>query len=116
MFVSIKHKEYLGYNSKINLYECKFELTDSEFRTVVVLGSVRGDAGWRGLLLADVGIIISEYSKRNLNVAANLIKLIISYKEKYNWSINAQLNCYREYQPLFTKEIEEELQKYLTLI
>src|ERR1700743_33070 len=116
MFVSIKNIKYLGVEPGTKAYKYEFELTDSEFRTVVVLGSVRGDAGWRGLLLADVGIIISEYSKRNLNVAANLIKLIISYKEKYNWSINAQLNCYREYQPLFTKEIEEELQKYLTLI
>src|ERR1700742_708322 len=112
MFVSIKKKKFLGLNSKTELYEYEFELTDSEFGTVVT----RAESAGEGAFADDVGIIISEYSKRNLNVASNLMKLIIFNERKYNWSINAQLNYYRKYQLLFSKEIEEELQKYLVLV
>jgi hypothetical protein len=97
---------------KIIKYYCpEYELTDSEFGTV--LGVHESDVGyWGGICAA----VIREYSKRNLNVAANLaIALVFQHKQDPYWSIQQMMDDNRRYNPLFP-QYEEDIQKYLVLL
>ena len=62
------------------------------------------------------GAVINEYSKRNLNVAANLVKLLAIHKVAVGWSFEQQIKWWTLDQPLFTPELKAELDKYLALI
>ena len=105
MLIDIQFKRYLGYNKKTKLYSYEFDITDSEFGSVVCVGE--------GVV---VGAVIAEYSKRKLNVAANLVKLLLLYKRRNGWEIATQIEWWQEDQPLFTPELKAEVDKYITLI
>jgi hypothetical protein len=102
MFQSIRCTKYLDYDEKTKLYNFEFELTDSEFGTVVCADPGAG-AG------PDTGAVISEYKKRGLDVKTNLLKLFEFYRDQYNWSIKYQIEWGKKYQPLF-KEYENQFE------
>ena len=112
MLIDIQFKRELGYNKKTKIHSCEYELTDSEFGSVAGVGTgLDGPVGVAGV----VGAVIAEYGKRNLNVAANLIKLLLLYKRRNGWEIASQIGWWQEYQPLFTPELKAEVDKYLVL-
>ena len=113
MLTNIKCTRYLGYDAATKLYSYEYELTDSEFGAVLVAGADDGVGAATG---AGVAAVISEYSKRNLNVAANLVKLLLLCKQRYDWEIATQIKWWQLYQPLFTAELKAELDKYIALL
>jgi hypothetical protein len=109
VFQSITYTRNLGYNATTKLYSYEFELVDSDFGKVVV------GAGAVGVAVASASAVMQEYSKRNLNVAANLIRYFKYQEKKCGWSIAGQIFWAEQYQPLFTPQLKQELQKYLIL-
>jgi hypothetical protein len=114
MFQSIEYKGCRGYNVATKLYQYEYELTDSDFGKVVAVVVAGGVAG--ATVLAVAGVVIQEYSKRKLNVAANLFRCFRHQEKKYGYSIAQQIAWAEEWQPLFTPQIKAELDKYLILI
>jgi hypothetical protein len=110
MFISYKYKQYLGRKDSKHTWE--YELTDSEF------GTVSGAAEMNCILYPVImGVaIIQEYSKRNLNIAANLVMAFVWFNKLYpNWSIREMIDDNKKYNPLFPP-YEKDLQKYLVLL
>jgi hypothetical protein len=108
MFVSYNYKKYSGY--KDGRYIWEYELTDSEFGIVPVIRA--GVSRNVDVVIA----IIQEYTKRNLNVAANIVASFVWYnKLNPNWSIQTLIYHNRQYNPLFS-QYEKDLQKYLVLL
>jgi hypothetical protein len=112
MFISYELKKYLDLKNG----ECylEYQLIDSEF------GTVSGICGMVSLIYGGaievVVAVIQEYSKRNLNVAANLaIALIWWWKQYPRWSIQQLIDDNKRCNPLF-KQYEEDLRKYLALL
>src|ERR1700722_19061623 len=115
MFRSIRNK-YLGYNAATKLYSYEYELIDSDFGKVVVVGvEIAGSTIADGGTVAAGSVVIQEYNKRKLNVAANLIRCFKYHEKEYGWSIAEQIAWTEVYQPLFTPKLKADLQKYLTL-
>ena len=110
MFQSYTYKEYLGYKDGKHSWE--YELTDSEFGTISVVGAEVGV----GPEVAVVVAVIQEYSKRKLNVGKNLMLAFVWYNKQHPyWSIQEMIDYNKEYDPLFP-QYEEEIQKYLPLL
>jgi hypothetical protein len=106
MFISYKAK-YLGIKDDKDTWG--YELMDSEF------GMVSGTVVDTSMVEAVIAVI-QEYSKRNLNVAANLAIALVWYsKQNPYWSIQEMIYYNKEYNPLFPP-YEEDLQKYLVLL
>ena len=112
MFQSIEYTKHLGYNKKTSSYE--YELTDSDFSCVVVVVVVVVAVAVAVVVAVDA--IIKEYTKRNLNVAYNLLLYFRWYEKQYGWSIAKQIEWAEMYQPLFTPQIKADLNKYLLLL
>jgi hypothetical protein len=90
-------------------YDREYELTDSEFGTVLGIIGV-------GLNYCFENAVIQEYSKRNLNVAANLMRAFIWYNKQYpGWSIQYLIEINKKHNPLFP-QYEKDIQKYLVLL
>jgi hypothetical protein len=107
MFISYKYKRSMTKDGK---YCWEYELTDSEFGTV--LGAMELS---KNSSLPEVAVI-EEYSKRNLNVAANLMRVFIwMHKEYPDSSIQEMIDDRKKYNPRFA-QYEEDLQKYLILL
>ena len=103
MFQSIEYIKDLGRNATTKFHEYEYKLVDSDFSCNAVG-------------IAQASAVIREYSKRKLNVAANLVKYFKYYEKRYDWSIASQI-AWAEKQPLlFTPEIKADLQKYLPLL
>jgi hypothetical protein len=109
MFVSYKFCNFL--NNKFNFLE--YELTDSEFG--MVSGVVAHESWISGVV--EIGIaVIQEYSRRNLNVAANLAVAFVWYNKLYpHVSIQQIIGANKKDNPL-SPPYEEDLQKYLVLL
>ena len=104
MFISYEYK-YLGYDEKTKEYRYQYKITDSDFEEV---GLERSPGGaWAG--------VIDTYEKRNLNVAANLMRAFVWYSKKYNWPIELVISHNKQYNPKFAK-YEKDLEKYMVLI
>ena len=115
MLIDIQIKSYLGYDEKTKLNRAEFYIIDSEFGSVVVVGAgTCGDAG--GSPGSGPGAVIAEYSKRKLNVAFNLIKFLSLCKQRHGCEIATQIGWWEKYQPLFTPELNAELEKLLVLL
>ncbi len=64
----------------------------------------------------EVAAVIEVYEKRNLNVAANLIRTILYLHKQYpDYSIQEIIEENRKYDPKFSL-YEEDLNKYLCLL
>ena len=107
MFQSIEYQKYLGIDPETKRYQFQLKIIDSDFEVVGVGVGVR----------VGVGVsIIEVYEKRNLNVAANLIKFILYLHKKYpHYSIQQFIEDNRKYNPKFA-QYEEDLNKYLSLL
>jgi hypothetical protein len=109
MFQSYKYKKPMF--SKDDKYCWEYELTDSEFGTVLGVGFLE-------VFFDDMFeiAVIQEYSKRNLNVAANLALAFVWWQKQHPWqTIRDMLDTNKEFNPLFP-QYEEDLQKYLLLL
>jgi hypothetical protein len=110
MFISYKYKEYL--DRKDGKYICGYELTDSEFGTISGVTEIY----WTFYAVIIGTAVIQEYSKRNLNVAANLALALVWYDKKNAYlSIQQMIDLNKKYNTLFP-QYEEDLQKYLVLL
>ena len=117
MFESFEFQEY-GYDAAAKEYRYKCKLTDSDFEEVVV-----GD--WLGFgVEVEVGVgvaaAIEAYEKRNLNVAPNLLKVILYLHKQYpHILIQEIIEHNRKYNPKFAqyeKEVLARLEKLLPLL
>jgi hypothetical protein len=84
--------------------------SDFEERTDVITGAYECGPG----IVAGIAAI-NIYEKRNLNVAANLIKVFHYYSSRWGNSFNSIIEANKKNSPRFTK-YENDLQKYLVLI
>jgi hypothetical protein len=100
-------------NHKDGKYYWEYKLTDSEFG--IASGEVEIEAWLAGE--AEVGVaVIQEYSKRNLNVAANLAIALVWYQKQYpHFSVQYFIDNNKKFNPLFPP-YEKDLQKYLVLL
>lgn len=113
MLVDIRFDHYTGYDHETRHHR-QYALTDSEFGTVLV----DGPSNTGSHQAACAGAVILEYSKRGLNVPANLARLLVVYYNKYDskWaSLPFQIDMWVRDQPLFTPKLKAELDKYLAL-
>jgi hypothetical protein len=110
MFISYRFNKYDISKDGIYIMEC--EITDSEFGTAIV-NTVKGPT----LYIIEVATaVIQEYSKRNLNVAANLALAFVWYNEQYPiWSTQKSIDYNKMENPFFLP-YEQDLQKYLVLL
>jgi hypothetical protein len=116
MFQSYESIKRLG--KKDNKHTWEYELTDSEFGTVSGVGFLnKFVSGVKNIFTEMYEVaVIQEYSKRNLNVAANLVVAFVWYnKQNTFWSIQHMIDCNKKYNPLFPR-YEKDLQKYLVLL
>ena len=112
MFKSIEYIKSLGHDPKTNLHYYEYEITDTDF-VEVGAGALGAGGATSGADRADA--VINVYSKRNLNVPANLILLFKFYSSRYGWTIEDQIDWCKKYTLGFDK-YEKDLEKYLTLI
>ncbi|SRR5258708_26539550 len=112
MFLSYEETKDLGYDNKTKLSRWEYKIIDSEFEeteTIASIGLVLG-------VIAGTGFaIIDTYEKRNLNVAANLIRALIWLSKEYGLPISYIINWNKQYNPKFAK-YEDQINKYLILI
>jgi len=114
MLIDIHHLRYCGSDTYAHHHE--FSLVDSEFGTVVC-GATETHMSPTNLGGGSAaGAIIMQYSKRNLNVARNLLRLLFIYQERYNWIMTNQIAWWQKFQPLFTQQLKLELDKYIALM
>ncbi len=113
MFQSYDYRKYLGYDDKTKLYSWEYKIVDSEFEEIgaFVCGDSAGGVAGVGTGVA----VINTYEKRNLNVAANLIKAFIWLNKEHHWPIIDIVNWNKQYNSKFA-EYEEQISKYLILI
>ena len=81
-------------------YISLYEITDSEF------GIVSGTSKMNTLGLWDIAVlndVIDLYEKRNLNVAANLMKAIVWNSKSYRYSVADSISYCKRYIPEFAK-------------
>jgi hypothetical protein len=109
MFQSLEYTRFLGYNKKTKLYSYEYELTDSDFSCVVVVVAPAGTG-------MATHAVIQEYTKRNLNVAKNLLLYFRWYEKEDIYSIAKQIEWAERNQPLFTPQLKADLNKYLSLL
>ena len=116
MFQSYEYQKYLGYDAATKEHKWQYKIIDSDFEDVGVGVGVGVEVGVR-VVRVGVGIAVIEvYEKRNLNVAANLLKVIL-YLHKLDPDISIQeiIEDNRKYNPKFA-QYEEDLNKYLCLL
>jgi hypothetical protein len=111
MFISYK---FIKSSWEKHKYSWEFELTDSEFGTISGVDEMNEEHA--AFALAIGFSIIKEYSKRNLNVAANLAAAFALHQKEYPYLlIQDMVDHNKKYNPLFPQH-EENLQKYLLLL
>ena len=92
----------------------KFKIIDSEWEAVAVAVGVALVVGV--VAGVEVGVaVIQEYSKRELPVAANLIRAFQWYSSKYGFSIQQLIDWNKQYNPQY-KQYEEEVDRLLVLL
>jgi hypothetical protein len=107
MFISFEHNKYLC--KKVGEHTWEYVLTDSEFGTVLGTVAVYN-------LDVEIGVVvIQEYGRRNLNVAANIVAAFVWQHKKYGQPIQKLIDYNKKYNTLFP-QYEKDLQKYLVLL
>ncbi len=77
MFQSYEYQKYLGYDAATKEHKYQYKIIDGDFEEVAVAVGI-------DVWFAAVGFAVIEvYEKRNLNIAANLIKFILYIPKKY---------------------------------
>ena len=119
MFKNWQTLYYVGYNENTKLYEACIRIIDDNFIDEVVSGLCHKDMVNSGdNCIVICGAVIKCYTDRNLPVASNLFRFMKIGKETYpNWDYKYQISpCYKEYQPLFTEQLNKEINMYLTFV
>jgi hypothetical protein len=86
-----------------------YDLIDTDFTVQVSLPN-------NSNMMSITGMIIAEYTRRQLNVAANLVLYFQWSATNRNWSVATQIKRAEQYQPLFTSQIKQDVEKYLLLL
>ncbi|SRR5258708_10850947 len=108
MFISYTETKF-DYDYKAKLYKREYKIIDSEFKEI-------GASVGEGMGIVNVSnAVIDTYEKRNLNVAANLIRAFIWLSKEYNRPISYIVNWDKQFNLKFAK-YEEDLNKYLMLM
>lgn len=104
----------VAYGTK-GVHKFEYQITDSEFGVIRCIGST-SCMNADGSMVGRADVIITEYTKRGLNVAANLAKMltlyIIAHKEA---NVQALIQACEDLQPMFA-QYKDELTKYLALM
>ena len=105
-FVSYEYLgyDYDGYDPKTNESRWKYKIIDSEW-----------EAGAVGVGVGVAVAVIQEYSKRELPVAANLIRAFQFISFRYGYSIQTIIDWNKQLSPQY-KQYEEEVGKLLVLL
>jgi len=112
MFLSYEETKYFGYDDKTKLYRWEYKIVDSEFEEMDGYSRAVADLG----VVAGMNVaVIDTYEKRNLNVAANLVRAFIWLNKKYGWTISFNIKWNKQFNPKFAK-YEEQINKYLILM
>ena len=106
MFLSHEYISYLGYDPKTQESSWEYKIIDSEWEAVAVVG---------GLAVGVGAAVIQEYSKRELPVAANLIRAFQFISTKRGYSIQRIIDWNKQHNSQF-KQYEEEVDKLLVLL
>jgi hypothetical protein len=110
MFISY---EYKSHYEKDGEYTWEYEITDSEFGTSSGAVSIEKVAAY----IIEIAIaVIQEYSKRNLNVAANLILSFAWLHRQHPFLPIQKLIDWNKADNPFFLPYEKDLQKYLVLL
>ena len=108
MFLSYEYAGAVPYDPKTGECRWNYKIVDSEWEAVGV-GVAVGVA-------VEVGVaVIQEYSKRELPVAANLIRAFQFISTKRGYSIQQIVKWNLQHNPQY-KQYEQEVEKYLTLL
>ena len=110
MFLSYEYDGAVPYDPKTDEYRWKFKIIDSEWEVVVVV--VDQD---HIVEVAAAVAVIQEYSKRELPVAANLIRAFQFISFRYGYSIQTIIDWNKQLSPQY-KQYEEEVGKLLVLL
>ena len=122
MFQSYEYQKYLGYDAATQEYRHQYKIIDSDFEDVVVVVEVGVGVAAEVVVGVGVGVaaVIETYEKRNLNVAANLLKFILYLHKQYpHYTIQQIIEDNRKYNPKFAqyeKEVLARLEKLLPLL
>jgi len=112
MFRSYDYK-YLGFNNKTDQWRYEITIMDDNFTETAVAAAV-----------ADVGdndatriaaVLIDIYSRRNLNVAGNLVLLMQYIENKWSRDIKRQIELYQEHIIEYQK-YHDQVMGYLVFI
>jgi len=116
MFRSYSYK-YLGYDSKTDQWRHEITIVDDDFTEDDAFAS-----SVRPLILADEAAaavsaaLIDIYSRRNLNVAGNLVLLMQYIENKWPCrDIKSQIEWYQKYVPEYPK-YHDQVMDYLVFI
>lgn len=111
MFQSYSFK-FLDFDQKSKNWSYEILIVDEDFQemTPVIMGS----SNIAGAYSASIMALVKIYSKRNLNVYKNIIKLMQYHYERNGDDINKQIQWYKKDVEGFDKYLPE-LEKYLLL-
>ena len=94
MFLSYEYLDYKGLDPKTGEHRWKYRIVDSEWEAEGVAVGVRLGVGVAGEVACAV---IQEYGKRELPVAANLIRAFQFESSKYGHSIERLVDSNKQY-------------------
>jgi len=108
MFKSYSWK-YLDYDSKTDQWRYEITIMDVDFTEPVAASAITAD--WTINDIADA--LIDIYSRRNLNVAGNLVLFMQYVENKWPWrDIKRQIKWYQKYVPGYQK-YHDQVMDYL---
>jgi len=91
--------KYLGYDPKTDQYRSEITIVDDDFtETLVAASPIGGEA----VVPPATTALIDIYSRRNLNVAGNLVLLMQDIESKW-LDIKLQIEYYQKYIPEYSK-------------
>ena len=109
-FVSYEHLGSKSYDPKTNEFRWRYKIVDSEWEAVGVVVAVAV-----GVAVGVAVAVIQEYSKRELPVAANLIRAFQFISTKRGYSIQRIIDWNKQRNPQY-KQYEQEIERYLVLL
>jgi hypothetical protein len=109
MFKSYEYY-HLDYDPKTNTYRWEYKIVDDDWVAVGVVVAAPVAARLPG-----GAAVIQEYSKRDLPIAANLVRAFQWQSKKYGVSIEQIIAWNKQYSPKF-KQYEQDIERYMVLL
>jgi hypothetical protein len=108
MFQSYECIGFVGYNEATKQFRCEYKLVDTDFEDVGIAAEVLFEG-----MVPGSRSIIDCYTKRNLPVAKNLIRYMLSVQEDYSyWTLDRQVEWQKQNNPRW-HEVEDDMKMYL---